>query len=257
MPNWVRNKIFTKEEELWKLIKSHVSKNESDEELFDFNSVIKMPEELDIPFSSNSDKALLLYVTKISPHCLFYGNKKDKLSENEFTTLENKLRKRVIVNFNFEQKEEELVEILNHFGSKTEEALMIGKKQIDNLEKYNAINWYEWRVQHWGTKWNSSNLVINKKSISFDTPWSPVIPLIKELSKQHKNIKFFYLYADEDIGSNTGFMCLNNGKIEYEGVFENNSKEAYQLALDLWDCEDNLTYDDLSKLCKPMFVNEM
>ena len=30
------------------------------------------------------------------------------------------------------------------------------EQKIANLEKYGAVDWYDWSVYHWGTKWSDS-----------------------------------------------------------------------------------------------------
>ena len=67
MPNWVTNKLTFEGEGKEDLIKSLLTKDsESDEEYFDFNKIIKMPEELFVEKSSRSREGLLLYIAAIS-----------------------------------------------------------------------------------------------------------------------------------------------------------------------------------------------
>ena len=52
-----------------------------------------------------------------------------------------------------------------------------------NLEKFGFQNWYDWRVENWGTKWNSYDCNMTDFGMSFCTAWSPPEPVIKELAK--------------------------------------------------------------------------
>ena len=56
-------------------------------------------------------------------------------------------------------------------------------------------NWYDWRVAHWGTKWDTDAHVSSfdgeSLTISFDTAWSPPIELYEYLVEQG-----FGVYAD-------------------------------------------------------------
>ena len=70
----------------------------------------------------------------------------------------------------------------------------------DNLEEYyktcdssqfeNPLNWYNWNTSHWGTKWDArepdSDISDDGTVItySFDTAWSPPVPVFLELSRQ-------------------------------------------------------------------------
>ncbi len=46
-------------------------------------------------------------------------------------------------------------------------------------------DWYGWRVQNWGTKWNGYDGRFNddQSVFSFDTAWSPPLPIIKKLAE--------------------------------------------------------------------------
>jgi hypothetical protein len=46
-------------------------------------------------------------------------------------------------------------------------------------------DWYNWRVQNWGTKWNGYDGRFNddQSVFTFDTAWNPPIPIIKKLAE--------------------------------------------------------------------------
>lgn len=53
----------------------------------------------------------------------------------------------------------------------------------DELLKTN--DWYNWRVENWGTKWNGYNGIFNddQTAFTFSTAWSPPLPIIKKLAE--------------------------------------------------------------------------
>jgi hypothetical protein len=47
-------------------------------------------------------------------------------------------------------------------------------------------DWYNWRVENWGTKWNGYDGRFNCddfSSFTFDTAWAPPLPIIKKLAE--------------------------------------------------------------------------
>ena len=55
-----------------------------------------------------------------------------------------------------------------------------------NIEKYGAPTWYEWRCEHWGTKWNACDAEITDNvdgslHVQFDTAWSFPFPIFEKL----------------------------------------------------------------------------
>lgn len=88
----------------------------------------------------------------------------------------------------------------------TVETPMTNKMKDNYLKKYGAINWYDWNIKHWGTKWNAYDielLGIEDRYISycFNTAWS--IPysyydrLRIELKKISSSCKFHVKWRDE------------------------------------------------------------
>lgn len=53
----------------------------------------------------------------------------------------------------------------------------------DELLKTN--DWYNWRVQNWGTKWGGYDGSFNddQSVFAFDTAWAPPLPIIKKLAE--------------------------------------------------------------------------
>lgn len=58
-------------------------------------------------------------------------------------------------------------------------------------------NWYDWRVAHWGTKWNGWDVGILENGFAFITAWSPPWGIIGELMRQFPGVTFT-LSADDE-----------------------------------------------------------
>lgn len=247
MPNWVRNKVIVGRKEYVDAIrKRYCSIKENGVEDFDFDKVIKRPEELDIEFSSKSNDGLNLYMTLICPDAGYFGKREDKISKKDWDSLSGRLEGHVSNYPGRPLTKEETKKLHEKYKDKIPEAIELGKKQIENLKEYGALNWYEWSIKHWGSKWNSDSFEVSKEgySFTFETAWSPALPIIVEISKQNPTVKFAYLYSDENIGFNAGYALIHNGKTDFEGSFRDQSPDAYMLAFDLWGCREDYRWDE-------------
>jgi len=252
MPNWVTNKLTINGENKKDFILSLMTKD-NEEEYFDFEKIIPMPKELRIDKSSYNDVAMKLYLAKINPLILNFGN--DKMYVNEFKQLihllfKNDTKKEMYYVINSNELEKILLMYEEKFKDKFDDEIVklieIGEKLINNVKKYNYPTWYEWSYANWGVKWNSNNTYYNLDDgiIYFDTAWCPSVEVIKELAKQHPDYNFIHEYAEEQIAFYTGKLEYENGEcidnIEYEAY----SKEAYELYFELWGCEEDFKYDE-------------
>lgn len=83
-------------------------------------------------------------------------------------------------------------------------------------------NWYGWRCENWGTKWNSYDCLViynnhshTEVSIDFFTAWSPPEPVIKKLIEMYPSLSFCLDY--EETGEcYAGILEGSNGKITKE-----------------------------------------
>lgn len=101
--------------------------------------------------------------------------------------------------------------------------------------------WYDWNCEKWGTKWNAYSCEkISDNIFEFDTAWSGVPDIIKEISKSFTGT-IEYKFADEDTGSNVGVFKVAHGVILSEHKPKGQTKEAYDVAFDLRP-EDKVNY---------------
>jgi len=68
-----------------------------------------------------------------------------------------------------------------------------------NIEKHGYASWYEWCVEHWGTKWDvdgdsgcAEETDPNTVSISFDSAWSPPIAFYNAMCDLGWEITAYY-----------------------------------------------------------------
>lgn len=102
-----------------------------------------------------------------------------------------------------------------------------------DIARHSPNWWYNWNVEHWGTKWNAYSC--KKKDINvytFETAWSPVPKIIETISYKYTDAVLKYKWSDEDTGSNCGYCVYKNGLIE-EFIPTNGSIQAFDLAFEL------------------------
>ena len=79
-------------------------------------------------------------------------------------------------------------------------------------------SWYDWSCANWGTKWNAYSVQEIPGGVQFDTAWSMPEPVISALAARFPDERIEIKYADEDIGSNYGWVIYDgqNGPEEME-----------------------------------------
>lgn len=120
----------------------------------------------------------------------------------------------------------------------------LGQKSYENLQKYGAMNWYDWCCEHWGTKWNASETSVDweKREIRFSTAWSEPVPIMSALHEDFPDVDFTWSYADEDRGHGTGVATAKDGSYTVDNL-EDGSPEALAHYVACWGA-DNCMYQD-------------
>ena len=226
MPNHLMSKIHfsgdqSRIDELLESIKG-------DETLFDFNRVIPMPESLNIEASSRTDSGLRAYRDFITMYTMDGTIEKDLLNI---------------------PKEKEGIFLKTRPDIKLDE-WNLGRTAFQNEQKYGSKSWFEFHIQQWGSKWNSYNSeMAEDNTIEFCTAWTNVKPVVIALSQKFPDIEMKYQWADEDIGLNMGDVTFKGGECIDEISFENDSKEAFEFAADMWGLdleEEGLIFNEKS-----------
>ena len=246
MPNWVCNHLTIHGKNAVEVINSLLSKNCDDEGYYeiDFNKIVPMPKDLNIKRGSVMRDCAKLYVNTMPEDCDAY-KKYAALYEQVFgrdLVMDADEQIRMIESVMFYNKYEESGSL---FETKAD-AYAYGKKALDNYEKYGAKDWYDWRIKNWGTLWNAQDALIHfrdKTNIYFSTKWNAPLPVIDALSKQYPGLTFDFEFADEDIGYNTGKITVKNGEIIKGGIFDDSSKQAYELYFSLCGGKDKYRFN--------------
>lgn len=236
MPNWTYNRIKCKREIGDKLLTIT-----DDNYSLDFNRLIPMPEDLKLTAGSIEDKAVACYylsLDKSNKNLLRKYLESEEMSfphnywnkyKNDIKYFEdnpNKLKEE-IDDFNNE---------VNDFGKNFNSINELGKKYIDNIKNYGYSQWYDWRIENWGTKWNVEDeveVIYNKATdeydISFYTAWCVPVGIVEKYGELCKNGELYWEYIDEDYDG-THILSKKDDEI-IENVFYDNDysiKEDYE-----------------------------
>lgn len=206
MPNWVQNRINFEGEITEEEIMSLMTFDDDGDELeLDFNKIVPRPADLEV------EKSSWLYDG--------IAFKEGKLSLKELT---------------------------DKYKDNTDAVINLGNKAMKNLKKYGFTDWYDWSLVKWGCKWSASNTYLSqdKKTITFETPWSPCFPIIKALAKMFPKTKITYEFAEEQTGYYTGILVIDNGEVVKDNIDEAHSKEAFERYFDLWGEDDSFEYNE-------------
>jgi len=265
MPNWVTGRLTISGENIENVIEKITTKTKYDENEpesinLDFNKIIPMPKDLEIVAGSLTDRAVELYLTSLNPEVDYYGY--EKLSKEEFDELLNNVKKR----HSFSKYEsiltkEEIDKYIEMHANDSDlkdydnSLLEYGKHAVENVKKYEHMDWYSWSIANWGTKWNACSTFYDEKRpniITFDTAWSDVRDVIFEMSKMFPKNEFLYEWAEEQIGFYAGYVIFQDGNCKEMVDFDSYSKEAYELSFDLIGCKDWFKYNEATGTYQPI-----
>lgn len=219
MPNHVTNIVtFKGDENRIREILESIMDKELGIGSFDFDKVIPMPETLNIPAGSETDRGMKLYMEFVETY--FRGR---ELSGRALPNEEL---------LNIPEKSE--VDYLDARKDIVKETFSLGKKAFQNKIKYGCATWYDWCIENWGTKWNSYgyedlNSSDEDFSIRFLTAWSAPHPVLDKLAQMYPDIEIVHEWADEDIGYNLGRYSYGNGE-RIEEYFPESEKECVEFA---------------------------
>jgi hypothetical protein len=100
-------------------------------------------------------------------------------------------------------------------------ALEEGRKAIEAYHQTGFYDWYDWRVENWGSKWNSYAFGIDQEaderlSFHFDTAWSFPLPVLEKLAGMFPALCFECVCFDE--GWNFAGVGMFNGSPPFKLV---------------------------------------
>jgi hypothetical protein len=101
---------------------------------------------------------------------------------------------------------------------------------------YGYDNWYDWSMNHWGTKYAPYETeVISDCEFSFFTVNATPHTAMVKMSAKYPKIEFNVRYADEDLGYNVGQYTLLNGATTATNVPPSDkfNRESYLMAYDV------------------------
>lgn len=227
LPNWVSTEIkITADKETIKRIVANVI-DENDE--FDFNRVVPMPESIrDTEAGTVADEYIAMALTS--------GLKEIKEDE----TWERLVRKgKFFGGVDSLKRAYERAKDRNYSPEDIEKYTAIGKKYLDNLEKYGYKDWYGWSIENWGTKWNACDSSYEANGctlkIWFNTAWSVAEPIVWALNDQYDLEELVCSYCDEDVwGGNCGIFGFNEERECFDDYIEPGTEEWGRHVEDMW-----------------------
>ena len=78
------------------------------------------------------------------------------------------------------------------------------KELEDTKSPSDKPNWYDWRCNNWGTKWDvDACLEYDEEDVleySFDSAWAPPTAFLEKVSKDFPLLKFVLKYEEEGVG---------------------------------------------------------
>lgn len=235
MPNHVKNIV-----KMDGITKLPLFTEEESVMCFDFNKLIPMPESLNIESGSKTDESIVYYLTEKCTRSIRTVNEESK-------QIINKLVKNM---FGGEEWPNEIfLRILDRTYSMSEmekeKIYSDGKIYVDNWQNYGATTWYDWRCEKWDTKWNAyDNEQPDDDTIVFETAWSSPQKVIEKLAQMYPGAVIEHWWADEDMGSNTGYARYERGQQVEICWNDSCSNDAYDTYVTCWGDTDCLYKDE-------------
>ena len=133
------------------------------------------------------------------------------------------------------------------------------KLAIKAIATTGYANWYDWRLDNWGVKWDASELMFEDEPlfkeeslgnpdlvVTFNTPWGPPTGILQNLTKQYPDAIFILRWADaDDYGYGQGILYAEAGIVSEREIEDENEFLKTLLGY----CDDDEDDDEDNEEC--------
>ena len=129
---------------------------------------------------------------------------------------------------------DEIMRLIREDKSLDENDISKAELAVTAIVKTGYANWYDWCVDNWGVKWDvdtvhfmhadESAFKDDEKSdpdliVKFETPWAPPVGILKRISEQYPDARFYLRWADEfGPGNGVGLLVAESGMIDEQKI---------------------------------------
>ena len=242
MPNHVTNRLQVSGDraEILRMLEE-IKQEEAGIGSVDFDKVIPRPRSLEIPWGFSTSRCMELYLTSINPAAIWYPG--DKAEPGEFGRImaclgnKNYGLKECLSPEKTEETEKQVIQ-QGKFSCRKEMESM-GRKAVTNVLLHGAVTWFDWSLEHWGSKQNSygyegiDQVAAKEGKLVFYTAGACADKIVQKLSEQYPALFFSYQWADEDFGSYVGEKEYEAGAEVFCNIPTRGSNEAFAMAADI------------------------
>ena len=118
------------------------------------------------------------------------------------------------------------------------------KQMAERVEKYGADNWYDWRINNWGTKWgtydgNMDTPTEHSIVCNFQTAWNLPDKVFEVMAEMYPTLTF-QIECVEEGGFFSGAIAIVDGVIDDSNV-TNDDEQWKQYAIDMmgWNFDED------------------
>ncbi len=83
-----------------------------------------------------------------------------------------------------------------------EERKEFDRVRASNLREYGSADWYDWKIEHWGTKWDVKAALVESRQhylkYDFESAWSPPLAWLRHVSACFPDAYFFLGFVEGD-----------------------------------------------------------
>ncbi len=241
MPNWTQNKVTCN-----KRLANILLTKKDGKYILDFNKLVPMPKELDLPTVGIENEAVACYYLSLNSKDRDYVEKILKKTiegwcGNYWNRYEETINKYKKDSKSLESAKSNFSGNFDNYNVEFNSLEELGKQYFENIKNYKSSEWYDWRFRNWGTKWNVEEKVdVNVVSddcyeISFLTAWSSPVGIVIKFSENCKDGELNWEFVNEDYDG-YHHLKLEDGKIvdyvtdyqnEYEEDSDNENESSY------------------------------
>lgn len=195
MPNHVTHRLIitaATKEALDNFIVSVASKDENDSSAFCFETLVPTPICIQESESSSDVEIGLALLDRLDCSDRMFGAK----TLDEFVA--QYLSYSWVQSAGVTNKDE----LLDFLRKRHPEAEAKAMHAIKCKEETGHADWYSWRIQNWGTKWNAYSVDLERTDdttveLKFDTAWSPPEPIFAAIAEKFPDLRIIGACFDE------------------------------------------------------------